>query len=388
MRFDAEVLIVGAGPVGLFLASELHRRGRDCVILEALREPSTHSKALAIMPGTLEIFERCGLAARFLETSNRIDGVRFVTPRRDVQVPFAFLRSRYNFVCILPQWQTQAILESRLREFGGGVLYGTRFVSLRQDEDGVEALARTARGDRRIRARYLVGCDGIHSRVREETGIPFPGRSYPGSVLLADVAVQTDVPVNEARVHVHCGGVITMFPMSDWLRRVVVVAPGEELPDRADLPGLQGRLAAAGLTRTSVLEIQWTNAFHVHRRTAAGMRSGNVLLAGDSVHTHSPVGGQGMNVGLHDAWSLASKLVRVLEGTAGEDVFDAYARERLQVAKRVLRGTDLLTRVLADPNPVLRITRESLAPRMARHRAIYEPVLRRLSQIDGRGLSA
>jgi 2-polyprenyl-6-methoxyphenol hydroxylase-like FAD-dependent oxidoreductase len=374
-----ETLVVGAGPVGLFLAAELHRRGRSCMLIERANAPATHSKALAIMPGTMELFERAGIAQQFRTAANRVDGVRFVTPRRSVYVPFDAIRSTYNYVSILPQWRTQALLEARLRELGGVVHYGHTLVSLTPAQTHADALLERAGGVCALRARYVIGCDGIGSTVREKAGIAFTGGSYPGAALLADAMVSTEIPVNEARVHVNARGVVTMFPMDERLRRIVAIAPQERLPEYGDPRWLQERLRDAGYHDARVDATVWSNGFRVHRCIASAMRRGNVLLAGDSVHTHSPVGGQGMNIGLHDAWSLADKLARVLAGDAPEHVLDSYERERLAVARAVVRRTDVLTRALADPNPVLRITRERIAPALAGLPVIYRPMIRRLS---------
>lgn len=374
-----ETLVVGAGPVGLFLAAELQRRGRECLLIERACAPSAHSKALALMPGTLELFERAGLAGAFVRESNRVDGVRFVTSRRAAFVPFGSIASTYNFVSILPQWKTQRLLESRLRELGGKVAYGHTLVRLQDRGEGADADIDGTGGVRTVRARYVVGCDGVWSTVREQSGIAFEGACYPGTALLADVRVRTAVPVNEARVHVHRSGIVTMFPMSDTLRRIVVIAPREDLPERAARGWLQERLRSAGYDHAEIQEICWSNAFRVQRRIASRMRRGNVFLAGDSAHTQSPVGGQGMNVGLHDAFSLAEKLVSVQSGRAGAWLLDRYEHERLPVAGAVLRRTDLLTRALAHPHPLLRVTREIAAPALAGLPFVYGPMIRRLA---------
>lgn len=374
-----ETLVVGAGPVGLFLAAELRRRGRECVVIERAPAPSTHSKALAIMPGSMELFEQSGIAPAFVQAANRIDGVRFVTPRTAVYVPFRRIRSRYNYVSILPQWKTEQLLAEHLRANGGEVRYDHELRELQPAEDGAVAVIRTPNGAQRVAARFVAGCDGINSTVRRQAGITFDGESYPGTALLADTQLDTDVPVNEARVHVHEHGVVTMFPLDEHLRRVVVIAPLEDLPEHADRQWLQERLKSAGYANVRVAQPVWSNAFQVHRRIASAMRRGNVFLAGDSVHTHSPVGGQGMNIGLHDAWALASKLSRVLHGAASDELLDEYERERLPVARAVVRRTHVLTRALAHPHPLLRMTRERIAPQLARLPLVYEPMIRKLS---------
>lgn len=376
---SCETLVVGAGPSGLFLAAELYRRGRRCIIVERAPSPSTYSKALAIMPGTMELFERAGIAHEFVRAANRIDGVRFVTPRRAAFVPFAGIRSAYNYVSILPQCKTQELLAARLEQLGGEVRYGWTLTALRDRGGEIEAALQTPQGTRAIRARHVVGCDGIHSTVRQEAGIEYTGCSYPGTALLADSLVRTSVPANEARVHVSGGTIVTMFPMSESLRRIVVISPREQLPYRADRKWLQERLRHAGYREAEVEDTLWSNGFRVHRRIANAMRRGGIFLAGDSVHTHSPVGGQGMNVGLHDAWNLAFKLARVLGGEAPPSLLDDYERERLPVARSVLRRTHVLTRALAHPHPVVRAARERVAPAIAGLPIVYGPVIRRLS---------
>lgn len=378
-----ETLVVGAGPVGLFAAAELHRRGHACLLIERAPSPSTHSKALAVMPGTMELFERGGVAQAFVRAANRIDGVRFATAKSSTYVPFASIPSRYNYVSILPQWKTEELLSGHLRECGGEVQYAHELTALEVVDEGVIASVRTPDGIETFCARYVLGCDGVHSTVREAAGISFEGDTYPGTALLADVVIDTAIPANEARVHVNARGVVTMFPMDEHIRRIVVIAPGEKLPDRADLDWLQARSRSAGYAKTEIRQVLWSNAFRVHRRVASAMRCNNVFLAGDSVHTHSPVGGQGMNIGLHDAWSLGCKIAGVLDGSTPAEALDEYERERLPVARGVVRRTDLLTRALVHPNPLLRVTRERIAPRVAALPMVYRPMLRRLSQLDG-----
>lgn len=373
-----ETLIVGAGPTGLFLAAGLLRHGRDCVVIERASEPSAHSKALAIMPGTMELFELAGIAQGFVRAANRIDAVRFVTPRREAYVPFHDIRSAYNYIAILPQWKTQELLAARVCELSGEIRYGWTLNDLRERDGAIYAVIETPDGTREICTRYVIGCDGVNSTVRELVGIEFRGVSYPGTALLVDTVLRTNVPANEARVHVGDAGVVTMFPMSESFRRIVVIAPHEVLPEHATRPWLADRLRRAGYD-AEIDEPAWSNSFRVHRRVANAMRRGNVFLAGDSVHTHSPVGGQGMNIGLHDAWHLVAKLHRVLSGDAAEVLLDEYERERLPVARAVVRRTHVLTRALAHPHPFLRAARERIAPAIAGLPVVYKPMLRRLS---------
>ena len=380
---DVEVLVAGAGPVGLFLAAELRRRGRSCVVVERNEAPSHYSRALAIMPRTLEIFEMAGIAEQFGEAINRIDGVRFVTPRTSAFVAFNTLETSHPYVGILPQYRTEEILGSRLRELGGRVSYGTEFLNARDEGTHVRATVKSADKTCEITAKYVVGCDGVRSAVRQCLGIAFEGGTYPDGALLADVPVATNVPGNEARVHIARRGIVTMFPMNEQLRRVVVIAPEETLPQEATRVWLQQRLMQAHFNVAEIAgEPVWSSFFRAHHRVARRMRRGNAFIAGDAAHTHSPVGGQGMNIGLHDAWNLGWKLAAVLSGDAPESLLDTYEPERLPVAGEVVRRTDVLTKALAHPHPAARIARELLSPLIARIPLVNQPLVRELSQLD------
>jgi 2-polyprenyl-6-methoxyphenol hydroxylase-like FAD-dependent oxidoreductase len=375
---DVDVLIAGAGPVGLFLAGELARRGHACAIVERNETPSTHSKALAIMPRTLELFERARLCDAFLSEVNRVHGVRFVTPRGAAYVPFKNLPTAYPFVSILPQWKTEALLAARLRSAGVNILYGHELLTFEQSETSVHAEVRSSTGQYELRARYLVGCDGVHSTVREQARITFSGRSYAEEALLADIPIETTVPPDEARVYIDRGSTVTLFPMSACMRRIVVIAPRQQLPEMASQAWVQGRVEQAGMRGTVVGEPVWSSAFHVHRRVASRMRSGRVFLAGDAAHAHSPVGGQGMNVGFEDAAALAAVLSTVLQNAAALATLDRYEASRLPAARAVVRGTDFLLRVLAHPNRVMCVGRELLAPYVIRIPSLRNRVVRRL----------
>lgn len=370
--------IAGAGPVGLFLSVELLRRGHSCAVIERLDGPSMQSKALAIMPRTLRMFERAGFVEPFLAQINRIRRVRFITPRGSALVAFDDLQTQYPYVSILPQWKTEALLSARLHDNGGAVLYGHRFLGFHQDPDGVMIDVESECGTKQMRARFLAGCDGIHSAVREAAAIAFPGRTYRQQALLADVPVRTAISQDEARVHVDRSGMVTLFAIDESVRRIVIVSPHETFPQSISQEWLKARLDRGGLRGMDVEQPLWSSAFSVHRRVAQNMRRGRVFLAGDAAHAHSPVGGQGMNVGLEDAWALAEMLSPVLDGSSPVTTLDTYEARRLPVARSVVRNTDFLLRALAHPNRVMRVGREFLAPYVIRIPALRDRVVREL----------
>jgi 2-polyprenyl-6-methoxyphenol hydroxylase-like FAD-dependent oxidoreductase len=214
--------------------------------------------------------------------------------------------------------------------------------------------------------------------VRQLARIPFRGRTYGEHAVLADVDIDTPVPVDEARVHIDRNGIVTLFPMNERLRRIVVISPHEPLTADISREWLQARIDRVGLSGTIAGDPRWSSVFGVHRRVAQRMRAGNVFLAGDAAHAHSPVGGQGMNVGFEDAWMLAEVLSGVLSGDAAQSSLDRYEALRLPAARAVVRHTDLLLRALAHPNRAIRVGRELLAPYIIRLPLIRDRVVREL----------
>lgn len=372
----APVIVAGAGPAGLFLACELRRRGVECTIVERNAGPSPHSKALAIMPKTMRLFENAGIAQEFAACVNPVHALRLLTPHRSTRIDFAGLKTPFSFVGILPQWKTEELLTRRLIELGGHVRYGHELERLENCDTGVRAIV-NANGVRyAVQADYAAGCDGVHSTVRRESQIGFPGKTYHQQAFLADALVKTSVARDEALIHLDRNGMLTLFPISAEIRRIVVVAPRETVPPAPDAQWLQSRVDRCAGLDVRVTEIAWAGTFHVHRRVAERMRSGNAVLAGDAAHAHSPVGGQGMNTGLHDAFALARALTDALHGDG--TALAAYERERLAAARRVVRKTDALTRALVHPNPVMSVGREYLAPYVIGITAVRERVVRSL----------
>jgi 2-polyprenyl-6-methoxyphenol hydroxylase-like FAD-dependent oxidoreductase len=185
---DTDVLIVGAGPVGLFLANECARRGLRWRLIEARASQSLHSKALAIFPRTLEIFDMAGVVAPFLETANRVTSAAIMAHGRTLaHMRFAPEESPYPFIAMVPQNVTESLLVQELRRQGAGVEYETTFIAAEQQDDGVRVTV-DHRGERTtLSAAFVVGCDGAHSAVRHLLNLPFEGAAYEASFMLADV---------------------------------------------------------------------------------------------------------------------------------------------------------------------------------------------------------
>ena len=359
--FDTDVLVVGAGPTGLTVAAALASRGVRATVIDRLAEGANSSRAAVVHARTLEVLEPLGVASKLV--GRGLQAQRFTIRDRDrVLVPIAFdtLPTPYPYTLMVSQAVTESVLLQRLRELGGRVLRPRSLADLAQDTAGATA---TLDDGSRLRARYVVGADGMHSTVRERTRIAFSGAAYGESFVLADVRLSGGVPQSEVILYFSPAGMVVVAPLPDGVHRIVATV--DEAPQHPDVAFVQALLDARGpeQERAVVHEVLWSSRFRVHHRVADVYRQGRVLLAGDAAHVHSPAGGQGMNAGILDAMSLARALNRALAGD--EAALDAYGAERRPVAQQVVALADRLTR-LATVRPALRAWRNLVLSALAR----------------------
>ena len=383
---DTDILIVGAGPVGLFLANECARRGLKWRLVEARAAQSQHSKALAIFPRTLEIFDMAGIAAPFLEKANRVAWVTAITSGRTLARIRFEPASPYGFVAMVPQDLTERLLAEELQRKGGSVEYNTALVAVEQKDGHVEVALDRNGETIKLRASYLVGCDGAHSKVRHLLDLPFAGQAYQASFLLADVETNEALPADEMQLCPSEFGPLAIFPMSATRRRIVATidqvegdAPSLELVRRLLVQRAPGGIEARGL--------HWSSYFRIHHRQVARLRVGRLFVAGDAAHIHSPFGGQGMNTGLQDAWNLVWKLDLAVRGRGSEQLLESYTAERRPVIRAVIALTDAMTRAMGTKSKVALVLRNALFPLISRLPPVQRALVRRLSQlgIDYRG---
>jgi 2-polyprenyl-6-methoxyphenol hydroxylase-like FAD-dependent oxidoreductase len=378
---DTDVLIVGAGPVGLFLANECARRNLRWRLIEEHSSQSEHSKALAIFPRTLEIFDMAGIVAPFLEKANRVTNVAVVTHDRALaHMRFEPAQSPYAFVAMVPQDVNERLLVEELQSKGGRVEYETKFISAEQDEHVVNATIEHRGESSTIRASIVVGCDGAHSAVRHQLNLPFEGAEYRGSFLLADVETNTELPANELQLCPNEFGPVAIFPMSATRRRLVATIDKIE-GDAPSLDLVRSILAQRAPRGLEARALNWSSYFRIHHRQVARLREGRIFIAGDAAHIHSPFGGQGMNTGLHDVWNLAWKLDLFLNGRGNEQLLDSYSSERLPVIKNVIETTDLLTRIMSTPNRLVQTLRDAVIPMVSRLAPFQHAFVQRLSEL-------
>lgn len=369
---DTDVLVVGGGPTGLMLANQLARRGVKVEIIDRHAGPATQTRALAVQARTLEIYAALGIADRALELGKRATGASiWAQGRQMARIPLGDMGGNitsYPFVFILGQDDNERIMGEKLHEFGVSVDWNTELVDFTQDADGVTATLKTPEGgSRTVRAAYLAGCDGAHSAVRRLSAIDFPGAPYEHAFFVADVEMTGTMAQEEVNIYFWHSGFHLLFPLRDkghW--RIVGIVPPElrgsgTLDFDAILPSL-GKQAGGAL---SIAKCSWFSTYRIHHRAAEKFGDRRAFLLGDAAHIHSPVGGQGMNTGLQDAYNLAWKLALAVTGKADARLLDSYDAERLPVARRLLATTDRAFKLIVSDDWMAGLLRTKVIARIA-----------------------
>jgi 2-polyprenyl-6-methoxyphenol hydroxylase-like FAD-dependent oxidoreductase len=379
-----DILIVGAGPVGLALASELRRRGVGHLIVDRQAAGANTSRACVIHARTLEVLEPLGVVPELM--ARGIEVPIFRVRDRDralITVDFRHLPSRYAYTLMLPQSDTEAVLLAALEARGSDVARPCELIAARDEEVGVTATLRDNAGDHHVRARYVVGCDGMHSTLREAAAIPFQGGSYEESFLLADVHMDWPLSREEVTLFYAPAGLMVVAPIPD--ERFRIVATMKEAPAVPEIDDVQALLDARGPAGapSRVIDIVWGSRFHIHHRVATTFRQGHLLLAGDAAHVHSPAGGQGMNIGIQDAVSLGGALAAAMASGNDQALVD-WAERRRRVARNIVRLTDRMTRAATIESRTGQALRNAIVQLVGHLPAARQALAMRLSELSDR----
>lgn len=376
------MLIVGAGPTGLALGIGLRRHGINCCIIDRLGAPSPYSRALGLHARSLEIFEALDVLAPIRKASRRLKAVSVYGDKGFLfELDLTSLKAPYPWVLSCPQSEVETVLIDRYRMLGGELIRSTELLDFRQDGSGVQARIRQGAEVQTLNAELLVGADGVGSTVREQLGIGFKGVDYSEHFLLADVPWDA-APWSNDRSHgfLQEEGLLLALPLPQGWRLIMARREPPETP--FSLAPFSERLTSILGDVPDLGEPRWLSQFSVQRRLAQHFRRNRVFLAGDAAHVQSPLGAQGMNTGLADAFNLSWKLAFYLKGFGQGALLDSYEQERRPVAEKMLYGVDMLSRASLVKLPLLRRSRDSLLKLAGSRRNISSRLLRTASQLD------
>ncbi len=387
-----EVLIVGAGPTGLTLACDLLRRGVDVRIVDRSPGFRRWSRGKGVQPRTMEVFDDLGIAEAALAAGRVDHRLRLYAGgalAADLAVPARPPRPGvpYPNLLILPQWRTEELLRERLAALGGTVELGREVTGVVPGEDGVTAtVADRATGTRaRVRAAFVVGCDGGRSAVREGAGLVLRRAGKAEHFVLGDVRID-GLPTDGSSFAWFDGDrYLAADPLDGtgtWQVQASVRPDAAGRLEPASLPLFRRLFAERGFPDVHLHDATWLSDFSPAVGVVDRYRAGRVLVAGDAAHVHSPAGGQGLNTGVQDAYNLGWKLALVLRGRAPDRLLDTYGEERAPVARAVARGSDLGHSAVFSPHPVARLLRERVLVPLLRHEPVRRAVLGRAEQLD------
>jgi 2-polyprenyl-6-methoxyphenol hydroxylase-like FAD-dependent oxidoreductase len=346
---ERDVLIAGAGPVGLVMAIELARYGVAVRIIDKAPQRTDKSKALVIWSRSLELLARAGCSAALVDAGYKVNSVNISADGKSIaRFTLEGLPTAYPYGLMIPQSDTERVLDEFLNSLGVKVERTLELTRFTASDDKVVSTLRHADGAEEIaESSWLIGCDGAHSTVRHQLGMEFHGETSLIDWILADIHLENKPRAPEVNVVWHADGILVTFPIAEDRYRVVAdvgvvpenADPSAE-PTLEDVQAILDRRFPGGVRATNPI---WLSSFRINERKVADYQAGRVFLAGDAAHVHSPAGGQGMNTGMQDACNLAWKLALVVRGIGSESLLDSYSAERSPIADQVLKVTGRVT---------------------------------------------
>lgn len=376
------VVIVGAGPTGLALGAELKRLDVSSLILDRLQAGANTSRAAVVHARTLEVLEPLEVTQELLREGVIVPIFRVRDRNRVLSsISFKGLDTKYPFSLMCPQNRTEAILLRRLESLGGAVRRPCEVVAIRPGNDCVQVQFKSGEALETVHAKWLVGCDGMHSVVREQASIAFIGGNYEESFVLADVQMDWPLDREEVSLFFSGKGLVVVAPLPDDHFRIV--ATMKEAPASLSIADFQTILEERG-PENAVIKIRsivWASRFHLEHRVAKTLRQGRIVLAGDAAHVHSPAGGQGMNTGIQDAISLARALQHVVQ-QGNDAALSAWQEERLAIAHAVVTLTDRMTKLATASSSGVKLLRNTVISIIGRIPFVQHSIAERLSELD------
>lgn len=343
------VLIIGAGPTGLMMACLLRRMGIDCLITDTKQGPTEESRALVVQARSLEIYRQMGLSDAAWNEGAPVKSVRVLGTHGLIStLPFQRLgegQSQFSEALIFEQSKNEALLYQDLKNQGGEVMWQHELVDFSQHGKGCKASLKNPQSEPvEIEADWVLGADGARSFVRHALQLGFAGGTYEHIFYVADTGIQDSKDWSHEGVNIYFSKTtfLGLLPMPGTQRfRAIGELPADfqnETPESFEV--ISPRIENSLKLPLHFQNTRWFSVYRLHHRHTDHFRVGRAFLAGDAAHIHSPVGGQGMNTGLQDAYNLAWKLAFVVRGLMHEKILDSYEQERMPVAKRLLQSTD------------------------------------------------
>ena len=387
------VLIVGAGPSGLMMAAQLLRYGVQPVIIDSKQGPTDESKALAVQARSLEIYRQMGLIDRVLEGGKPAEGLSFnMDGKKVASLSFNNVgegQTAFPFIHLYQQSKNEKLLLDFLTRHVCPVFWETDLISLKQGEKNVEVNLQNSGQSITLTSDWVIGADGPHSTVRKQLNIPFSGDTYTSAFYLADAELDNE-ELNDGFVQLCLGkhGFSGFFPMPEANRyRIIGNLPATlEKKDNLKIEDVLPYLEEVSGIAANIRHNYWFTTYRLHHRMADKFREQRCFLVGDAAHIHSPVGGQGMNTGLQDAYNLAWKLAGVINGRLKGSILESYSSERMPVAKTLLNTTDRVFNIVMSNKWYSRLFKTYLMPSVLKfawnNKGIREALFKRVSQID------